>query len=85
MAQQRGDLLIGTFLPVNEYYSARLMQTLLISIDLVIVFVALMILINRLVDRQIISGVKRIENGLRTIAGGDFPLRWMKPKDFFDL
>ena len=74
VAQQRGDLLIGTFLPVNEYYSARLMQTLLISIDLVIVFVALMILINRLVDRQIISGVKRIENGLRTIAGGDFSI-----------
>ena len=72
VAQERGDLIIGTFLPSGEYYSSRIFQTGLISIDLIIVFIALLVLINRLVDRQIISGVKRIEADLSKIAEGDF-------------
>ena len=66
------DLLIGTFLPSKEYYSARTNQTLLISINLIVVFIVLMLLINNLVDRKIITGVTRIEDELGKIAAGDF-------------
>lgn len=66
--------LIGTFMPSGEYYKERLNQTLVVSISMLIIFVVLLIMINRLVDQKIVQGINRIADSMRQIAGGNFAI-----------
>ncbi|MBO6015668.1 MAG: hypothetical protein J6P60_03670 [Lachnospiraceae bacterium] len=66
--EEYGDMLIGTFLPSREYYSARTNQTVVVSISLLLIFIALLFVIMRTVDNQIISGIGNINNSIRSIA-----------------
>ena len=72
VTEDYGDYLIGTFLPSGEYYSARTNQTVMISISMLLIFIVLLIAINRTVESQIISGIHRISGDMKQIADGDF-------------
>ncbi len=66
------DMLIGTFMPYKEYYKARVNQTIVVSISMFIIFLALLIIINRTVENKIVNGINNISNAMKKIAEGDF-------------
>ncbi len=68
------DIVIGTFLPSHEYYQNRFSQTLVVSLSVFIIFTVLLIMINRMLENTIVSGIHRIANGLKEIADGNFSL-----------
>ncbi len=67
-----GDVLVGTFLPTGEFYSERTSQAVAVSVTMILIFVVLLIQINRVVNTQIIDGIERINHTLKKFAGGDF-------------
>lgn len=66
------DMLIGTFLPSGEYYEARTSQTIVVSISMFLIFMALLLIINRTVDTGIVQGINQIGDAMKKIADGDF-------------
>lgn len=72
--EEQDGMLIGTFLPQSEYYEVRFNQTLIVSISLLIVFLILIYMINRMVDRKIVKGIKQIAGGVHQIAEGNLDL-----------
>ena len=75
VSEEYDGRLIGTFLPSGEYYESRLSQTLVVSISLLAVFILLLVLINRMVDQKIVSGIRRISDAMGLIAKGDYSVR----------
>lgn len=67
-------ILIGTFLPQSEYYEVRFDQTLMVSISLIVVFLILIYMINKMVDRKIVKGITNIADNLHEIAEGNLGL-----------
>ncbi len=63
---------IGVFLPAKEYYQNRISQTLVVSVSMFVIFMVLLLVINKTVDIQIVSGINRIAESVKKIAGGDF-------------
>ena len=74
VTEDYGDVLIGTFLPSREFYSARTSQTIVVSISILLIFLVLLVAINRTVERQIINGIHRISESMKQIAAGDFSI-----------
>jgi len=68
------DMLIGTFMPASEYYKTRTSQTIVVSISLFLIFVILLILINRTVERRIVNGINHIGSSMKDIAAGNFDI-----------
>lgn len=66
------DMLIGTFLPENEYFADRTSQTISVSVSMFVIFFILLIVINLLVERKIVRGINSIGNSMKRIADGDF-------------
>ncbi|MCM1263423.1 MAG: methyl-accepting chemotaxis protein [Butyrivibrio sp.] len=64
--------IIGTFMPSNEYYSARRSQLIVVAISMLIIFGVLLVTINRLVDSKIIRGINNIITSTSGIAAGNF-------------
>lgn len=71
VSEEYDGKIIGTFMPSSEYYSERNNAMIMIVIAMVIIFSVLLIMINRMVDAKIISGIKHIGNAVREIAEGD--------------
>lgn len=72
--EENGDMIIGTFLPASEYYAARRNQTLIVSLSMLVIFGALLVMINRMVDSKIVQGINNITNGTKEIAEGNFDI-----------
>lgn len=72
VAEVYDNMLIGTFLPSNEYYTTRTSQTIVVSISMFIIFLALLLVINRTVDSKIVTGINHIGDSMKKIADGDF-------------
>ncbi len=72
LAQEYEGRIIGTFLPLGEYYAQRNDQTLVVSISMAIIFGVLLLMINHMVDEKIVHGINQITKSMRGIAGGDF-------------
>lgn len=64
--------IIGTFMPSSEYYKERGSQTVVVSLSLLIIFIVLLFMINKMVDSKIVTGINRISNLMKEIAGGNF-------------
>ena len=64
--------IIGTFMPSSEYYKERVNQTVVVSLSMLIIFVVLLFMINQMVDNKIVTGINRISNSMKEIAGGNF-------------
>lgn len=73
-AEENGDTIIGTFLPVSEYYSSRTSQTLIVSLSMLLIFGVLLVMINRLVDSKIVQGINNIMDSTKKIAEGNFDI-----------
>ncbi len=71
-AEKYDEEIIGMFLPAREYYQNRLSQTLVVSVSMFMIFMVLLLVINRTVDLQIVSGINRIVESVKKIAAGDF-------------
>lgn len=74
LAEAYGDWIIGTFMPSDEYYSARKEQTLVVSLSMLVIFGMLLFMINLLVDRKIVRGINRISRSMKEIADGNFDI-----------
>ena len=72
MAEEFNGQIIGTFMPSKEYYSSRLNQTFVVSLSMLIIFSALLLTINHMVDDKIVQGINRISNSMHAIASGNF-------------
>lgn len=74
MAEEYNGRIIGTFMPASEYYAGRLNQTVVVSFSMLLIFGVLLLMINRMVDDKIVSGINRISNSMKEIAGGKFDI-----------
>ncbi len=72
ISQKYEDYFIGTFMPSSEYYKERGNQTIVVSLSMLIIFVVLLFMINQMVDSKIVTGINRISNLMKEIAGGNF-------------
>lgn len=71
-AEEYDGMIIGTFLPTGEYYETRTDLTFVVAISMLIIFITLLVVINRTVDVNIIQGINRIAASMKKIADGDF-------------
>lgn len=74
-AISNNDMIIGTFLPSNEYYSTRTSVTFFVGLSLLIIFLILLFIIDRYVERNIVDGINRIGASMQKIADGDLDTR----------
>ena len=75
VAEAYDGMLIGTFLPSGEYYQERLSQTLVVSVSMLVIFLVLLVLINRMVDSKIVKGIHHFADAMKLIAAGDYSVR----------
>lgn len=73
-AEEYNGQIIGTFMPSGEYYAERRNLTLVVTISLIIIFGALLFMINQLVDKKIVQGINRISNAMKEISDGSFDI-----------
>lgn len=73
-SEENGDMVIGTFLPSSEYNATRTSQTLVVSFSMLIIFVVLLFMIERMVDSKIVRGVNSITESTGKIANGNFDI-----------
>lgn len=72
--EEYDGMLIGTFLPSGEYYEARTSQTIVVACSMLIIFIVLLIVINRTVDKEIVTGINNLAVSMKKIADGDFEI-----------
>ncbi len=72
LAEEYNGQIIGTFLPVGEYYAQRNNQTLVVSLSMAIIFGVLLLMIQHLVDNKIVHGINEISRSMKEIADGNF-------------
>ena len=72
VAEDYNGQIIGTFMPSSEYYAGRRSQTVVVSLSMLIIFGALLLMINRMVDDKIVQGINRISTSMHKIADGNF-------------
>ncbi len=73
-AEEYGDRIIGTFMPVNEYYGERRNQAVVVSFSMLLIFGVLLWMINRMVDSKIVQGINNITNAMKQISEGNFEI-----------
>lgn len=71
VAEEYDGMLIGTVLPDSEYYEERANNTMAVGTSIFMVFILLIILINRLVNNKIVKGIHNITKDMEIITGGD--------------
>ncbi len=74
VAEEYENMLIGTFMPAREYYESRTSQVIVLALSMFVIFMALIILINRTVDKKIVDGINKISGSMKKIAEGDFDI-----------
>ena len=74
VTEEYNGMLIGTFLPAGEYYEARTSQTIAVAFSMLIIFIVLLTVINRYVDKEIVTGINNLAVSMKKIAAGDFEI-----------
>lgn len=72
VSEEYNGQIIGTFLPADEYYEKRRNQTFLVSFSILLIFGALLFIINKTVDEKIVKGILSISGSMKEIADGNF-------------
>ncbi len=67
-----GDITIGAFLPDSEYFKARTVQSLVMAGIMLVIFSVMELALNKMVERNIISGILNIVKDTEKISAGDF-------------
>ena len=74
VSQEYEGMYIGTFMPNGEYFSDQISQTIIMALSIFIIFVILLFLINKMLDKKIISGMQNITTSVKKISEGDFQI-----------
>lgn len=74
VTQNYNEMSVGTFYPADEYYAMRISQTAVVVVCILIILFVLMLMINRLVSKQIVSGISNIAAQLQKIADGNLDI-----------
>lgn len=74
VTEEYNGMLIGTFLSAGEYYEARTSQTIAVAFSMLIIFIVLLTVINRYVDKEIVTGINNLAVSMKKIAAGDFEI-----------
>lgn len=74
VAEEYDEMLLGTFLPSTEYYEDRTSQTIVVAFSMLVIFVILLVVINRTVDKEIVKGINNLAASMKKISGGDFEI-----------
>ncbi len=72
VSEEHDGMYIGTFMPATEYYEDQVSQTIVIALSSFIIFTVLLLLINRLLEKKIVSGMHNITISVKEISEGDF-------------
>ena len=72
VSEEHDGMYIGTFMPATEYYEDQVSQTIVIALSSFIIFTVLLLLINRLLEKKIVSGMHNITTSVKEISEGDF-------------
>ena len=75
VAEEYSGMLIGTYLPSSEYYKDCLTAIGIVSVSMLIIFAILLVLINRMVDEKIVTGIYNIADAMKRISAGDYSVR----------
>lgn len=70
VVEEYEGMLIGTMLPESEYYQVRTDQTTAVAASVLVIFLVLLLMINRLVNNKIVKGIHRITDVLSVITNG---------------
>ncbi|MCI9019791.1 MAG: methyl-accepting chemotaxis protein [Eubacterium sp.] len=74
VSEEYNGMYIGTFLPLWEYYREPLTQIAVMALSVFLIFAVLLYIINRMLDRKIISGIQTITESVKKISEGDFDI-----------
>lgn len=72
VSQEYEGMLIGTFMPLKEYYSDSLNQIIVMALSICLIFILLLYFINRMLDKKIVNGIQNITSSVKKISEGDF-------------
>ena len=72
IATEYDSYIISTFIPNKEFYSNRTSQTIVIAITMLLVFLALLLLINNYVSKHIVKGVLDIDASVEKLSAGNY-------------
>ncbi|MDO5114776.1 MAG: SpoIIE family protein phosphatase [Synergistaceae bacterium] len=81
------DMYIIGFLPESEIYAGRQTRMMALTMCLLFIFIAIFILISKLVQEVVIKGINDINASLASITGGDLDalVQVMTNKEFISL
>lgn len=74
VAQEYNGMYIGTFLPLAEFYKNQFNQTMVMALSVFLIFSVLMYVINRMIDKKIVSGISNITTSMKKISEGNFTI-----------
>lgn len=74
VSQEYEGMYIGTFMPNGEYYSDQLSQIVIMALSIFVIFSLLLFIINKMLDKKIISGMQNITTSVKKISEGDFQM-----------
>lgn len=74
VSQEYEGMYIGTFMPNGEYYSDQISQTIMMALSIFVIFSVLLFIINKLLDKKIISGMQNITTSVKKISEGNFEI-----------
>ena len=72
VSQEYEGMYIGTFMPNGEYYSDQIRQTVIMALSMFVIFSVLLFIINKMLDKKIVSGMQNITTSVKKISEGDF-------------
>lgn len=72
VSQEYDGMYIGTFMPNGEYYSDQIRQTVIMALSIFVIFSVLLFIINKMLDKKIVSGMQNITTSVKKISEGDF-------------
>lgn len=72
VSQEYEGMYIGTFLPDGEYYGDQVSQIVMMALSIFVIFSVLLFMINKMLDKKIISGMRNITTSVKEISEGDF-------------
>lgn len=72
VSQEYEGMYIGTFMPNGEYYSDQIRQTVIMALSIFVIFSVLLFIINKMLDKKIVSGMQNITTSVKKISEGDF-------------
>lgn len=73
--EEYDGIILGAILPMDEYNEDAFDQTMAVSVSILFINVILLLMINRVVAKDIVKGIVNIANNLKDIEDGNFQIQ----------